>query len=376
MNTKITDYDYFLPPELVAQYPQEPRDASRLLVLNRADGALTHASFRDLPRYLDQNDLLAVNDTRVFPARLQGAKASGGRMELLLHHLPEAAGADGGAFRGEGPEPAAQAFQPGPLSAPAAPSRAARARATYRGRLRPGQELVFGEKLRGKVLSLIQPGVAEVGFFSLNGRDPARVVLEQGEVPLPPYIRRPPGAADRETYQTVYSSRVGAVACPTAGLHFTDAVLEDLARCGIETVAVTLHVGPGTFMPVRTEDYTRHRLEPEYFELSGTAAQRLNRARDQGQRIVAVGTTSARVLESCAGPRGFREQSGWCGLYIHPGYHFQAVDRLLTNFHLPQSTLLLLVSAFAGRDLIMKAYEEAVKERYRFYSYGDCMLIL
>ncbi|RJR42207.1 MAG: tRNA preQ1(34) S-adenosylmethionine ribosyltransferase-isomerase QueA, partial [Deltaproteobacteria bacterium] len=224
--------------------------------------------------------------------------------------------------------------------------------------------------------SLPQPGLAEVRFFSLNGSDPAQLVLKQGEMPLPPYIRRAPETSDQERYQTVYASRPGAIACPTAGLHFTDAVMADLTRREVETVAVTLHVGPGTFMPVREEDYTRHHLEPEYFELSATAADKLNAARSQGKRLAAVGTTSVRVLEYCAGPGGFAARSGWCGLYIHPGYRFKAVDRLLTNFHLPKSTLLLLVSAFAGRDLIMKAYEEAVKEKYRFYSYGDCMLIL
>ncbi|MHB8069420.1 MAG: tRNA preQ1(34) S-adenosylmethionine ribosyltransferase-isomerase QueA [Desulfobaccales bacterium] len=353
MNTSITDYDYFLPPELVAQHPLRERDASRLLVLHRATGGLRHASFRDLPQYLDANDLLILNDTRVFPARLHGAKASGGKIELLLHHLPQAEEEEIGG-RGQG----------------------AVARATYRGRLRPGQELIFGERLRAEIISLPQPGVAEVRFWSLNGSDPGQIVLEQGEVPLPPYIQRTPEDQDQERYQTVYASRMGAIACPTAGLHFSAAILADLARRGIDSVSLTLHVGPGTFMPVREEDYTRHRLQPEYFELAAAAAQKLNQARDQGKRLVAVGTTSVRVLEYCAGPQGFSPQTGWCDLFIYPGYEFKVVDRLLTNFHLPKSTLLLLVSAFAGRDQIMKAYGEAVKEKYRFYSYGDCMLIL
>ena len=219
------------------------------------------------------------------------------------------------------------------------------------------------------------PGVAEVRFCSADG-DVCQAVLRLGQVPLPPYIHRPSTGLDQERYQTVYAARAGAVACPTAGLHFTEAVLGDLARRGIDTVTVTLHVGPGTFLPVRHPDYTRHRMHPEYFELSAETAARLNQAREQGQRLVAVGTTSVRVLEHCAGPRGFLPQTGWCDLFIYPGYRFQAVDRLLTNFHLPKSTLLLLVSAFAGRDLILRAYEEAVKEKYRFYSYGDCMLIL
>lgn len=363
MHTQIQDYDYFLPPELVAQYPLRQRDTSRLLVLNREDGKIKHASFRDLPQYLDAGDLLVINDTRVFPARLHGAKTSGGKIELLLHHLPEAEEGEemvGGGGQGPG----------------APPLKSARVQATYRGRLKVGQELVFGRRLRGEVISLPQPGVAEVRFTSLNGHDPCRLVLEQGEVPLPPYIRRAPEELDREGYQTVYASRVGAIAAPTAGLHFTPAVMQDLARRGIETFSLTLHVGPGTFMPVRQEDYTKHRMEPEYFELSEAAAHRLNEARIKGKRIVAVGTTSVRVLESCAGPEGFIPQKGWCDLYIHPGYRFQAVDRVLTNFHLPKSTLLLLVSAFAGRELIMKAYEEAVRQKYRFYSYGDCMLIL
>jgi S-adenosylmethionine:tRNA ribosyltransferase-isomerase len=400
MNASLADYDYFLPPELVAQHPRPERDASRLLVLNRAGGDIRHASFRDLPQYLDANDLLVINDTRVFPARLHGFKMSGGKIELLLHHLPEVAEGEkkvGGG--GQGPEQASRlrTSEPSPKPPPPTPYRgwggefevrggehdspgpplnATIAKATYRGRLRQGQELVFGERLRAEVVSLPQPGVAEVRFWSLNGRDPGSLVMELGEVPLPPYIHRAPEEADQERYQTVYASRVGAIACPTAGLHFTPTVLGDLARRGLETVSLTLHVGPGTFMPVRQEDFSKHRMEPEYFELPEAAAARLNQARSQGQRLVAVGTTSVRVLESCAGPQGFTPQTGWCDLFVFPGYHFKAVDRLLTNFHLPKSTLLLLVSAFAGRDLIMKAYEEAVKEKYRFYSYGDCMLIL
>jgi S-adenosylmethionine:tRNA ribosyltransferase-isomerase len=228
--------------------------------------------------------------------------------------------------------------------------------------------------LQAEILSLPQPGVAELRFLAVT--EVLSRVLETGEVPLPPYLHRPAGEADRESYQTIFARQTGAVACPTAGLHFTEEVFQDLARRGIETVTLTLHVGPGTFLPVREQDYTRHRLLPEYFELSAAAAARLNQAKAQGQKINAVGTTSVRVLEHCASPSGFQARRGLCDLYIYPGYRFQAVDRLLTNFHLPKSTLLLLVSAFAGRDLILRAYAEAVKEAYRFYSYGDCMLIL
>jgi S-adenosylmethionine:tRNA ribosyltransferase-isomerase len=347
---RIEDYDYRLPPELVAQHPLARRDASRLLVLKREGGELHHGHFQDLPRWLDAGDLLVINDTRVFPARLLGHKDSGGRVELLLHHLPVP--------ENSGVEP-----------------RAARARATHRGRLRVGQTLNFGAQLTGQILALPASGVAEVRFTG-SGGEALSAVLDAGQVPLPPYIQRPAVESDREAYQTMFADQPGAVACPTAGLHFTGAVLEELARQGIDTVKITLHVGPGTFMPVRQADYTRHRMLPEFFILSEAAAARINAAKAAGQRLVAVGSTSARVLEHCAGPGGFRAQQGWCGLYIYPGYRFRAVDRMLTNFHLPKSTLLLLVSALAGRETILRAYAEAVKERYRFYSYGDCMLIL
>ncbi|MCL4500343.1 MAG: tRNA preQ1(34) S-adenosylmethionine ribosyltransferase-isomerase QueA [Deltaproteobacteria bacterium] len=346
-NTLIEDFDYHLPPELVAQEPLTRRDASRLLVLQRQTGEVVHAHFRDLANWLDPDDLLVVNNTRVFPARLHGFKASGGRVELLLHHLP----------------------QPGENGAGGL-----EARATHRGRLRPGLRLHFGADLQAEIISLPEPGVAEVRFWAAEEVLPK--VLEHGEVPLPPYIQRAAAEPDRANYQTMFARQTGAVACPTAGLHFTPEVLQELAGKGIKTVSITLHVGPGTFLPVRHADYTRHQMLPEYFELSEAAAARLNEAKRQGQKIVAVGSTSTRVLEHCAKPDGFAAQQGWCGLFIYPGYQFQAVDRLLTNFHLPKSTLLLLVSAFAGRDLILRAYEEAVKEKYRFFSYGDCMLIL
>jgi len=414
---RIEDFDYYLPPELVAQYPAARRDASRLLVLRRDTGEIHHAAFTDLDRWLDSRNLLVVNDTRVFPARLKGRKESGGRVELLLHHLPAAEAAVvekevGG--RGQGPTaPAPSPKPPSPTpyrgvggefegrapkseqlavsgeqhdcdvspstsahcSLLTAHSQTARARATYRGRLRVGQILKFGD-LEAEVLALVAPGMADVRLTCTHG-DVGEALPRLGEVPLPPYILRPPEAQDQERYQTVYAAQPGAVAAPTAGLHFTPEGLRDLARRGVDTVTVTLHVGPGTFLPVRHSDYTRrHRMHPEFFELSEETAARLNQARERGQRLVAVGTTSVRVLEHCGANQGFKAQTGWCDLFIYPGYQFRAVDRLLTNFHLPRSTLLLLVSAFAGRDLILKAYEEAVREKYRFYSYGDAMLIL
>ncbi len=345
----LQDFDYHLPPELVAQEPLPQRDASRLLVLERGRGELRHAHFRELPGWLDEGDVLVINDTRVFPARLHGVKESGGRVELLLHHLPQPAGNGAG----------------GSLQA----------RATHRGRLRVGQTLRFGPRLEAEILALPLPGTAEVRFW-VDGGDVQETILLQGEVPLPPYIRRAAAEADRETYQTVFARQQGAVACPTAGLHFTAAVRQELARRNIDIIPITLHVGPGTFMPVRSQDYTAHRMHPEEFELSAASAARLNEARRRGKRLVAVGTTSVRVLEHCASPQGFSPRRGQCDLFIYPGYRFKAVDRLLTNFHLPQSTLLLLVSAFAGREPILQAYEEAVTQKYRFYSYGDCMLIL
>ncbi|MDP3182927.1 MAG: tRNA preQ1(34) S-adenosylmethionine ribosyltransferase-isomerase QueA [Desulfobaccales bacterium] len=399
MTARIQDYDYPLPPELVAQYPLPQRDTSRLLVLEKAGGKTVHAHFRDLPLYLDPGDLVVVNDTRVFPARLKGTKTSGGQIELLLHHLPETEAEEEKSVLGEGARGRRPTYNPLPNPLPQPPyrglggefeeknvelpppavqspqSKAARAQATYRGRLKVGQTLNFGPSLQAEIISLPQPGVAEVRFWSLNG-EVCRSVLQAGEVPLPPYIRRPADAEDRQRYQTTYAARPGAIAAPTAGLHFTDAVMHELSRREVEVVSITLHVGLGTFSPVRHSDYTKHRLEPEYFELPAATAARLNEARALGKRLVAVGTTTTRVLEFCANPEGFKPQQGWCDLYIYPGYRFQAVDRLLTNFHLPRSTLLLLVSAFAGRNLIMTAYREAIKEKYRFYSYGDCMLIL
>uniref|UniRef100_A0A7V4G7C5 S-adenosylmethionine:tRNA ribosyltransferase-isomerase n=1 Tax=Desulfobacca acetoxidans TaxID=60893 RepID=A0A7V4G7C5_9BACT len=348
MTPALDDYDYHLPSRLIAQHPPPRRDASRLMVLDRRRRAWDHTSFAALPQLLDPRDLLVLNDTRVFPARLVGRKASGGKVALLLHHIPQVA------F----PEAAE-----------------GRVRASCRGRLRPGQVVWFGPELAGEIVSRDETGAVEVVLRCRQG-SVLGALEARGLVPLPPYIRRQPEREDMERYQTVYAATPGAVAAPTAGLHFTPEILAALEQRGIERVTVTLHVGPGTFQPVRTPDYTRHRLLPEYFRLSPEAARRLNAARAAGQRLVAVGTTTVRVLEHCAGPAGFTAQEGWCDRYIYPGYRFQAVDRLLTNFHLPRSTLLLLVSAFADRELILAAYEEAVRQGYRFYSYGDCMLIV
>jgi S-adenosylmethionine:tRNA ribosyltransferase-isomerase len=351
MSFTLADFDYHLPSGLIAQHPAAQRSDSRLMVVDRAAQTWQHRTFSELPDILHPKDFLVLNDTRVFPARLHGRKASGGRVELLLHHLPE------------------------PLNHDLSPH-TARARANYRGhRLKAGQVLHFDNGLEGEITEILGGGLAEVEF---RGRQEnvVQAILGQGEVPLPPYIRRDPEANDQERYQTVYAAQPGAIAAPTAGLHFTPEVLNSLKIRGMEWATVTLHVGPGTFLPVRTTDYTQHQMHPEYFILPAATATRLNQVRAAGLHLVAVGTTSVRVLEHCAGPQGFNPQEGWCGLYIYPGYHFHAVDHLLTNFHLPKSTLLLLAAAFAGRDLILAAYEDAIQQRYRFYSYGDCMLIV
>jgi len=350
MSLTLADFDYHLPPELIAQHPAPQRSDSRLMVVDRHSQSWRHHIFSELPEILQAHDFLVLNDTRVFPARLQGRKASGGRVELLLHHLPNPVSHD-------------------------TPNMAT-ARASYRGhRLKAGQVLYFDTYLEGEIKAILGAGMAEVQFRTTKA-DVLQVILDRGEVPLPPYIRRVPEAQDQERYQTVYAAQPGAIAAPTAGLHFTPETMANLKNRNIETATLTLHVGPGTFLPVRTPDYTQHQMHPEYFLMPATTATRLNQARAAGKHLTAVGTTSVRVLEHCAGPQGFTPQEGWCSLYIYPGYHFRAVDHLLTNFHLPRSTLLLLTAAFAGRELILAAYEDAIHHHYRFYSYGDCMLIV
>jgi S-adenosylmethionine:tRNA ribosyltransferase-isomerase len=348
----LSDYDYDLPAALIAQEPCPERDRARLLVVDRAHQSLTHSHFYELPRWLDDRDVLVINDTRVFPARLRGRKLTGGKVEALL-------------------------LEPLRFEAAAASHHRARVRALWRSAKppRPGQQVVFSPDLTGEIMAVGQDG--EVSLQLSSQTDDLRTVLARtGEVPLPPYIRRPQQDLDRHRYQTIFASHEGAVAAPTAGLHFTPAVLAALTARGVTVVPLTLHVGPGTFQPVRGDDYTQHRLAPEYFILPAATAEIINQAKASGRRIVAVGTTCTRVLEYCWHAGIVRPGEGWCDLYIHPGYQFHVVDRLITNFHLPKTTLLLLVSAFAGRDLILQAYRTAVAHAYRFYSYGDSMLIL
>ncbi|HEV7503634.1 MAG TPA: tRNA preQ1(34) S-adenosylmethionine ribosyltransferase-isomerase QueA [Thermoanaerobaculia bacterium] len=335
-----SDFDFELPAASIAQ-EAAPRGESRLLVLDR-EGADRHAHVRDLPRLLRPGDLLVLNDTRVIPARLFGRRAGWtGKMELLL----------------------VESLGEREWDALVKPGR----------RAKPGTMIELEENLTAEVILK-----REDGRHLLRFSEPVEPHLERlGHVPLPPYIRRPDTPEDRERYQTVYARNPGAVAAPTAGLHFTESLLEEISAAGIEIARVTLHVGIGTFKPVTAERIEDHRMERERYEIGEEAAAAIRRTRERSGRIVAVGTTVVRALESAARVSHGEVQPGAAstGIFITPGYYFQAVDVLLTNFHLPGSTLLMLVSAFAGRERILAAYEEAIREGYRFYSYGDAMLV-
>lgn len=340
---RLSDFDYDLPKELIAQTPVEPRDASRLMVVERSSGAIQHRYFRDLPEFLRPGDALVLNDTRVMPARLLGHReATGGAMEvLLLKRLSR--------DRWE------TLVKPGKKA-------------------RPGERIAFGDGLLvGTVVGPTEFG-GRVIDFTYEGV--FEELLERlGQMPLPPYIHEQ--LAEPERYQTVYAREWGSAAAPTAGLHFTPELLDRLAAQGVEIHKITLHVGLGTFRPVEVEDPTQHKMHSEFYQVSPEAAAGINAVRERGGRLVAVGTTSVRTLETAATTDGRLEPgSGWTDIFIYPGYRFKLVDSLVTNFHLPKSTLLMLVSALAGRELILKAYREAVAQRYRFFSFGDAMLIL
>jgi S-adenosylmethionine:tRNA ribosyltransferase-isomerase len=349
----ISDFDFELPEELIAQHPLERRDAARMLVIERGQSAWRDNSFSALPAELKPGDIVVVNNTRVFPARLLGRREpTGGRVELLLVRRLQETG-------------------PNVWEALARPAR----------RLGTGTRISFGDgRLRAEVLDSVGDGPERVVRFEADG-DFDALLEEFGRMPLPPYIKRSADddgarSEDRERYQTVYAGRSGAIAAPTAGLHFTPRVLEELRARGVRVAEVTLHVGYGTFAPVRAGDLSEHRVAPEYFEIGEAAADDIDRARAAGHNVVAVGTTTVRALESAADEGGrVRAGCGETGLTVTPGYAFRAVDALLTNFHLPRSSLLVLVAAFAGRELTLAAYRHAVEARYRFYSYGDCMLI-
>ncbi len=341
---RLNQYQYDLPESLIAQQPAQRRDRSRLLKLERASGKTTHGRFADLAKLLAPGDVLVLNNTRVVPGRLLGHKESGGQVEVLI--LDFARGLAKNRFE-------------------------CMVRASKRPR--PGSRLLFDDGLKARVEALN----GSTSVLSFSSPDPFEQVLESiGHVPLPPYIRRGDTDRDHDSYQTVYATHKGAIAAPTAGLHFTMDLLQQLTEKGVKIVFLTLHVGYGTFVPVRTMDIRQHRMHPEWFSLSQDAADAIANATQSGGRVVAVGTTCVRTLEYCAPEPGKIEaRSGMCELFIYPGYRFNIVDAMITNFHLPQSTLLMLVSAFAGRENVLNAYAEAVTEKYRFYSYGDAMMI-
>ncbi len=344
---RTSDFDYYLPPHLIAQTPVEPRDSSRLLVIYRDTGHMEHRRFYELGDHLREGDVLVFNDSRVIPARLYGRReGTGGRVEFLL----------------------LLRLKPGVWRAVGKPGR----------RLKPGSrsriEGDSGSELWIEVLEATEDGVRTVRLSSEEG------IERVGQIPLPPYIHTL--LDDPERYQTVYARVLGSVAAPTAGLHFTTGLLETLKAKGVQQVYVTLHVGLDTFRPVREEDPVEHRLHGEYFELDKDAAAQINAARREGRRVIAVGTTSVRLLEQASlyaegkGSSELLPVSGWAELYILPRHRFRLVDAMITNFHLPRTTLLMLVSAFAGRELVLDAYREAIAREYRFYSFGDGMVIL
>lgn len=338
----VKDFDFYLPEELIAQHPLEKRDASRLMVLDKESGEITHRTFHDIIEYLNKGDTLVLNNTRVMPARLIGEKEkTGGKIEFLLLK------------RIEGDK----------WECLAKPGKSAR----------EGRRFTFGEgKLKAEVLKVLENGNRIVEFYYEGIFE--EVLDSLGEMPLPPYIHEK--LEDKERYQTVYSKENGSAAAPTAGLHFTNELLEQIKEKGVNIVYLTLHVGLGTFRPVKVEKIEEHEMHSEFYILSKESADIINETKKRGNKVTSVGTTSTRTLETIGDENGFvKEQSGWTNIFIYPGYKFKVVDRLITNFHLPESTLIMLVSTLAGKEHVMKAYEEAVKERYRFFSFGDAMFI-
>lgn len=338
---KLSDFMYDLPEERIAQTPVEPRDHSRLMVLHRDTDQIEHKHFYDVIDYLNPGDVLVINETRVIPARLFGERAGGGACEVLL-------------LRQLGPKRWETLVKPGK-------------------KLKPGAEITFGGgRLRAKIAETTDVG-GRIVDFDCEGTFEA-ALDELGEMPLPPYIHE--RLEDKERYQTVYAKQEGSAAAPTAGLHFTPELLDRIRAKGVDVVPVLLHVGLGTFRPVKTENVEEHEMHSEYFEVTAEAAARINAARERGGRVVAVGTTSVRTLESAAENGVLLPKRGETSIFIKPGYRFQMVDALITNFHLPGSTLVMLVSALYDREKILAAYEEAVRDEYRFFSFGDAMLIL
>jgi S-adenosylmethionine:tRNA ribosyltransferase-isomerase len=343
---KVSEFDYVLPLDLIAQRPSPVRDESRLMVLNRQTGEIRHRTFKDITEYLTPSDILVLNDTKVIPARLFGKKKTGGKLEvLLLRRITDNA-----------------------WEALVNPAKGAGV----------GVEIDFGDgKLTGKIVDRTDAGTRVIDFKCKGNF--WNILSELGETPLPPYIKER-GEENFERYQTVYASRDGASAAPTAGLHFTEDLIERIKEKGINVCFITLHTGLATFRPVKEEFVEDHEMYKEYYEISAEAAQKINEVKDKekgkGGRVVAVGTTTVRALESASTSKGVIPGAEETALFIYPGYQFKVADAIITNFHFPRSTLLMLVSAFANKDLVFKAYEEAIREKYRFYSFGDAMLII
>ena len=342
------DFDYQLPASLIAQEPLADRGASRMLVLDRASGGVTHRRFADIVELIRPEDVLVINTSRVIPARLHGTRETrngtrGGEAELLL----------------------VRELHDGTWTALGHPG----------GKLKPGRRVVFGNDSAAEIVEVLDGGLRHIRFVgALSAQE---TLARYGEVPLPPYIRRAPTPADRDRYQTVYAAHDGSVAAPTAGLHFTPRLLEDIKKKGTEVAHLDLHIGPGTFKPVEVEDLARHPMHAEVYEVGDEAAQLINARRAAGGAVWAVGTTVVRTLETVADEPGrVRPGAGETRLFIYPPYRCRVVDRMLTNFHLPRSTLLMLVCAFGGYEAVLRAYGEAVRERYRFYSYGDAMAVM
>jgi S-adenosylmethionine:tRNA ribosyltransferase-isomerase len=338
---RTSDFDYSLPEELIAQYPPKERGTSRLLVYDRASRKISHHNFSEITSFFDKKDLLVFNDTKVIPGRLYGKKKTGGKVEILLVREVE--------------------------------SNIWEAMVRSSRKVLPGLVFYFDGGLEAEVVEKKE----EMTLLRLSHPEAVRAAIERyGEMPLPPYINRAADKADESRYQTVFARRQGAVAAPTAGLHFTDEIINKLCEKGVATAYVTLHVGPGTFRPVKVERLEEHRMHSEWFEIDGITADRVNETRDRGGRVVAVGTTAVRTLESAFSDGKVLPKNGFTDIFICPGYRFRLVDCVLTNFHLPKSTLFMLISALVGTDELKRIYAEAIREKYRFFSYGDAMLIV
>ncbi len=339
---KVSDFNYDLPEELIAQHPYDKRDEARLMVINKNTQTIEHKVFKNVIEYLEPGDCLVINNTKVLPARLYGKKDTGAKIEFLLLKRLE------GDFW-------EVMVRPG-------------------NKLKPGTKVSFGENLlKAEILEILKGGNRKVKF---EYKGIFNEILDKiGLMPLPPYIKET--LKEKDKYQTVYAKYEGSSAAPTAGLHFTEELLQEIIKKGVQIANVTLHVGIGTFRPVKVENIEEHNMHSEHYYIKKEDADKINQAKKNGHKVISVGTTSCRVLESVADENGLvREIEGDTNIFIYPGYQFKCIDRLITNFHLPESTLIMLVSSLAGRDFVMKAYEEAVKEKYKFFSFGDAMLIL